>query len=452
MSPPVIGLLAVAAAALAWALTMRRRAADARRALSEQGAALEAEREAVETLRASERRYRQLVESADDLIYRTDAEGRFNYVNPAVEEALGFPAEQLLGRSFRDRVRPDYQEQARQYYEDQRRQGIPNSYCEFPMVARSGQEVWLGQRIQLGFEGDTFTGFLAVARDITDRKLIEQALDREREQLRQIVTHAPVAMAMLDRDGRHLAHSGRWLRYVGAPDEPSVVGRTLQELWPDMPAQYKEVFTRALDGEVVSEPEDAVERGDGTRVWMRWSVHPWRDSQGSVEGIVLAAQSIDLLVRARQAALEASRLKSEFLANMSHEIRTPMNGVIGMTELAPRHRPERRAAGVRGPSSTAPAEALLTIINDILDFSKIEAGRVDLEIVDFDLRRAVREVRRLTVRRGTPRPRGSSCSVSSAHDVPTAPAGRPRAPASGPDQSRRQRGQVHREGRGSPAG
>jgi len=136
-----------------------------------------ARRRAEAALAESERRYRGLVESASDIIYRTDARGVFTYANPTAARLLGLPVDQVVGRHYTELVREDARGAIRAFYEAQARAGTPSTYNEFPAVGGGGREVWVGQNVQLLLEDGEVVGAQAVARDITAQRELERIKD-----------------------------------------------------------------------------------------------------------------------------------------------------------------------------------------------------------------------------------------------------------------------------------
>ena len=134
-----------------------------------------------EELRETRERYRQLVENANDIIYRCDAHGHFTYVNPTVRKILGYTEPELIGKHFLELVAPDHRDIVGAFYKLQFDTKTPNTYYEFPVLAKDRSILWMGQNVQTVATGEWILGFQAVARDISERKRMEVELAQARD-------------------------------------------------------------------------------------------------------------------------------------------------------------------------------------------------------------------------------------------------------------------------------
>ena len=140
-----------------------------------------------QALGESEKLYRHLVEHASDIIYRTDAQGRFQVFNPVAPRVFACSAEELIGRPYLDLIRPDFRAQVRQFYRQQFARRLSHTYLEFPAITMDGREIWFGQNVEIVEEDGRIAGFQAITRDITAQRRSEEGLKYARDELERRV-------------------------------------------------------------------------------------------------------------------------------------------------------------------------------------------------------------------------------------------------------------------------
>ncbi len=320
-----------------------------------------------------------------------DPVGVIIHVNQALAKMNGRSLQDLLSKKI-TAIWPEIGHQLMGQFEQVRQSGQSIINQEFTMnqpgSSNLSHQSWSMFPLS-DAEGETMAiGCLIL--DISDRKQAAEAIEQERQQLRQIVAHAPVAIAILDRELRYLAYSKKWLTTYGLVGQ-EILGDRHDRILPDMPDRWQEDYQKALAGEIISIPEECWNRANGQKIYLRREIHPWYSPNGQVGGIVIASDRIDELVEAREKAIAAVKFKSQFFANISHEIRTPMNGVLAMSDLLLKT-PLNGEQLDFVQTLKVTSHHLLTIINDLLDFSKLESAQIRLEMREFDLNECLETV------------------------------------------------------------
>ena len=365
-------------------------------------------KEAQESLRRSEARYRALFEQSHDAVFIISPDLQFLDINQQAVTMLGYTAAEIQ-QIIKKRAMLVNEPTERTFERVLAGEQIP--LLERTLRHKNGRLIPVEISIELVQDdnGDPLH-VQSVVRDITERKQSEETLAAQRQLYEQILEQSLAGYWDWDIPTGDEYLSPTFKEMFGYEDhEMENRAESWQQLIfaEDLPNVY-EAFDQhvASKGEIPYYNEVRYRHKNGSTVWVicTGKVIEWEDD-GKAKRMI--GCHIDITQRkkieeALQAAMNAAQemavraeianqAKSEFLANMSHEIRTPMNGIIGMTGLlftTELNNEQRRYTQTIQSSG----KLLLTLLNDILDFSRIEAGKLSIETQDFNLRRLIEEV------------------------------------------------------------
>jgi PAS domain S-box-containing protein len=364
-------------------------------------------------VRESEERFRAAFEQAAVGMVLADLKGRITRVNDAFCRLVGYSADELIGRDSADYTHPDDRGPNVGQIGRIEAGEAPAAVYQKRYIRKDGTTVWA--QISLaptrGHDG-RLSGIIALAEDVTDRKLAEAQAAAAREELagsearfRQLADAMPQIVFAARPDGHVDYFNRRWYQYTGLPE-----GEVGFESWRHVhePEGLERVVPAWAESLKTGRPyqiEYRLRRADGEFRWHLGRALPVRDGRGEIvrwfgtntdihDYKLLQEQNEQLLDSERHARAEAeraSRMKDDFLATLSHELRTPLNAILGWSQIlstggAPEPQDLEEGLAVIGRNARAQTQ----IIEDLLDMSRIISGKVRLDVRPLDVAAVVR--------------------------------------------------------------
>ncbi|MCF8033771.1 MAG: PAS domain S-box protein [Desulfarculaceae bacterium] len=266
-------------------------------------------KQAEAALKASEARFRRIIETAMEGVWEVDDQGMTSLVNQRLAAMLGYEPEEIIGRPFLEFLAPDQVASAKEMFRRHCRGA--QEHREFRLLSKDGQDRWaiVSATPYLGEQGE-YLGGTALITDISELKNKESELRRERDRAQQYLDTAQVILLALDSRGRVLL-----INRAGS----AILGYSVTELtgkdWfetclpPDRSSEVRRVFESIVKGEAepLSQMENLVLTKDGQRRTVVWHNAVLTDDAGAVVGTFSSGEDISEQLQAQKdlAASEA---------------------------------------------------------------------------------------------------------------------------------------------------
>jgi PAS domain S-box-containing protein len=226
----------------------------------------------------SEKRYRNLIESVNDVIYATDDSGIITYVSPQIEELTGYKVTDVVGKEYSDFICDEDRENSMKHFQKIRGASAIRA-GEYRIIIKDGSLRWVQASSRPVFSDGTFNGMRGVLTDVTDKKNAEESL----KVFKAIIENSNESIAVCNNNGTLVYFNAAFERLFDVkPDDAK--NKNIRELYqPESISVFDDIILPALDKgsswEGVLECHDTT--GRKFQLWER--VDSIRDARGRTQ-------------------------------------------------------------------------------------------------------------------------------------------------------------------------
>jgi PAS domain S-box-containing protein len=249
--------------------------------------------------------------------------------NPASTQVLGWNEEELRSLNLVDLIHPDDREAAVQEFSRvMTGENVVN--VETRIRASDGSYRWLSVSLT-AFPDEQL--FYVCARDVTARRLAQQALERSEERFRRLFVKSPLGLAVLDVDLCFLRVNTAYCDLVGY-DEKELIGRNFADVThPDDVAPHAVLARRMLAGEIPGyEFEKRYVRSDGEVIWGRLRATGLHEDDGTFMHLAMV-EDITEIRQVERDRRELDALKDSFIRVVAHDLQNPLVAIAGLADV-----------------------------------------------------------------------------------------------------------------------
>ena len=161
----------------------------------------ESQREAaLEALRESEYKYKSLIENIPDIIFTIDLEGRITFISKRTKEIIGYENEEMIKMNIFNFIpEEDHQSTIKSLRKGMKGEKIKN--IQMPVIAKSGEKLFFEFSFSRIYKDGAVVGAQGTAVDINERKLVEEKLQKDQQELHAIMDASPIGVSWSDMQG-----------------------------------------------------------------------------------------------------------------------------------------------------------------------------------------------------------------------------------------------------------
>ncbi|MBN1573672.1 MAG: PAS domain S-box protein [Deltaproteobacteria bacterium] len=288
-------------------------------------------RKTEEALVESEKKYRDLVENIDDMIYIADGEGKFKFYNKALVEFAGYTEEDFVGKNFKDLITPESYEYAAEIFKRQLR-GEDVGTFEFQFIDNKGNLKVSEMRERLIWEGDRIIEVHGIGRDITERRMAEEMIRESEEKFRNMFESSKDVIYLTNIEGEFLDINPAAEEIFGYGIE-ELKDRNVKDLYKNK--KDRDNFQREIQEKgFVKDYSIVFKKKDGTALDCLLTSTLRRGKDGSIVGYQGIIRDITERKQLEEQLLRAQKMKAigTLAGGMAHNFNNILVGIMGYSE------------------------------------------------------------------------------------------------------------------------